>query len=1365
MEIRAFQVIEGVFCFLKQTTLYEARKYLKFIIIWQGIFCSIRFLPILLGYSFRSTVPVFILYLTLIFGWHGANHLVPRSLLFYKMGMQLSLFVDVLWYAVGWNGSPHEQDDKKTLNISRATAYWIQLVISSILRIVKSVANQRECERAALVAEPRTAKIDINEPKPKRVVTLKDPNGAFLSNTIQTSKYTPWNFFYVFFKMQFSRLANIYTCIVVGLCFFDFSPVGPAASLIPLLIVFTTAAIKDVSEDLRRHKSDYKVNSKPIQILRNGAPQDCMWKDVLVGDLLVMKEGDEVPADCLVLATSNKNGMCYVQTANLDGETNMKIRQALTTQKFSSFEELNNVKVSVTCDAPNKNMFEWSGYVDLNDENLPASIDNLLLRGCDLCSSEWTVAMVLYTGPETKIALNASDGEKKNKRSLVERSLDSFFVIVLVVLFTISLYCSLGSQHWSTTNDFYLDPEYLYGDGDSTSDYIFLSYVILFNNLIPLSMYVTMEGIRFVHARYMENDLAMYDEKTDTPCEARNSNINEDLGQIQYIFSDKTGTLTRNEMVFAKCTVAGLKYNDMDLDKTSRPGTRFNDSRLLHRLNNQHGSANDIHEFLTLLMICNTAMPQMDDGEVRYQASSPDEQALCLAAYDLTYCLKNRSGSKCEVSIQGTPAVFEILHVLEFNSDRKRMSVICRNEHGVVKIYCKGADDVIFDRLDPGQPQGVLHVTKGHLQDYASQGLRTLTTAMRTLKHEEYAEWKAIYEEAEASMDKAKLAAAAELIERGFKLLGATAIEDLLQEGVGECITSLRKAGINFWVLTGDKKETAISVGMSSEVIDDSMDVIVLDSQNKEHLTDTLEDLYKHMVDDKWGTSKDDSISFVIFQTLKRLWVIGFNQLLSVLSGKYRMNPRKRHRKRRRNSDANLNMEVFPRREVLSSTSSVSTNNAADPFAKEFEQVRPQSATHDSEDESIDYAMVIDGKTLGLVLDDDIKYLFLAVAQQCKSVICCRCSPSQKAAVVRLVTEPTLLWTPGNVSLAIGDGANDVPMIQAASVGVGISGKEGRQAVLSSDYSFAQFRFLKRLVLVHGNYCYKRVSKLLLFSFMKNVALSFTGFFFAPQTQYSGLLMYFSILFTLYNALFSTIPIVILAMYNQDVSPSALMQYPTLYHNGLDNRSFNLSSFLGWCGLGIWHAYVVFITPFTCDGYYRNFFSKATDQAYVYHPEPLGLWADGVASYTYLIVASTFQISLLTSNWTRPNVVGVYGTLIFYFVFIWFFCSAFSIFKADFLDSYDASNVFQHLVCQPWFWFGMLASGVGAVMPNFILRAGRVLFYPEPSHLMREWNKMPTDSSQEDAPRDSPRVVRNQTGFAFSEGAPIETRAVLQTSS
>ncbi|OQS03993.1 P-type ATPase (P-ATPase) Superfamily [Thraustotheca clavata] len=1386
MEIRVWRLIEGTFCFLKDISLYEVRRYIRFIIVWQAIFCTVRFIPILLGYSYLSTIPVFVLMITLVFGWHGSNHLVAKYLLFYKIGMQLSICIDIFWYAMDWNGSFGRPSKSKNgpISVPKATAFWIQIIISISLfclnffgllygwklrRIVKSVQHKRECEQAAFVAAgpPPSRRltevltpdspIELTPTDKRKVIAGKEHRDDHpCPNSILTSKYTLYNFVYVFFKMQFSRLANVYTCIVVALCFFSFSPVDPASSLLPLLIVFATAAVKDVSEDLRRQKADKAVNSKPTNVLVDGTVVSIPWMDVRVGDILVLYENDDIPSDCLLLGTSAPNGLCYVQTANLDGETNLKIRQTIS-QEYN-LENLSGTPITIDCDLPSKNMFEWSAYVQIGSESFAASMDNLILRGSEMRTAGWTVGIVVYTGAETKSALNAASPDSKIKRTLVERTLDTMFVVILVMLFSISLACTLGNNNWSfrvtqkNKVPWYLAP--------AEADYIFLSYVILFNNLISLSMYVTMEGVRFVHARYIENDVTMYDEATDTPAAVRNSNINEDLGQVKYIFSDKTGTLTRNEMVFAKCSIAGLKYNDNpseEDDPAPRPGTRFNDPRLLARYDANHASKKDIHEFLVLLMICNTAIPQaQDDGGILYQSSSPDEQALCAAARDLEFSLERRSGSMCYTSIRGESVTFEILHVLEFTSDRKRMSVIVKSsDDSSIRLYCKGADDVILERLCATQVQGVVHVTRGHLQEYAAQGLRTLTTAMRILSPDVYEEWKTQYEAAEKAMDKERMDQAADEIERDLSLLGATAIEDLLQEGAEDCIYSLRKAGINFWVLTGDKKETAISIGMSSQVIDDTMDVIVLDKKDKMSLTATLEELYVHLVEEqKWDTKKDDSMSHVLLQTLRRVFGTAYSNIMSAISGKYdnKKNLKRRKTRLRLSADnaANLNWEVYPAQH--STRSNNSENSGLDDDDPYLEEVDLEIEGLD--EENVEYAMVIDGRTLAMVLENDIKYLFLAVAQQCKSVICCRCSPAQKAAVVRLVTERTLLWTPGNITLAIGDGANDVPMIQAASVGVGIGGKEGRQAVLSSDYSIAQFRFLKRLLLVHGNYSYKRISKLILFSFMKNIALSLSSFFYAPAAKYSGILPYPGISFTMYNALFTTVPIVFIAMYNQDVNPSVLMQYPTLYRNGLEGRSFNWTSFFGWCCLGLWHAYLVYVTPFCSDGNSRNYFSGEDSGVLLYNSNPLGLASDGVAGYSYLIMASMFQVALLTSNWTLVNCIAVIGTSIFYFLFMWFFAAAYELTGYDFLETYEYSNAFQMLAQEPWFWLGMGFCSIAAVLPNYILKAGRVLFYPEPSHLMREWNKIPLDLQQVPPPpifRPGPiSHPRNQSGFAFS---------------
>ncbi|ETL90207.1 hypothetical protein L917_11022, partial [Phytophthora nicotianae] len=199
-------------------------------------------------------------------------------------------------------------------------------------------------------------------------------------------------------------------------------------------------------------------------------------------------------------------------------------------------------------------------------------------------------------------------------------------------------------------------------------------------------------------------------------------------------------------------------------------------------------------------------------------------------------------------------------------------------------------------------------------------------------------------------------------------------------------------------------------------------------------------------------------------------------------------------------------------------------------------------------------------------------------------------------------------------------------------------------------------------------------------------------------------------------------------------------------------------SFFGWCVLGAWHAYVVYAVPFFTNGSIVWYFSSDSSKLQ-FDKRDLGLWANGVASYTYLITASTVQVSLMTSNWTRANVLSTVGTLVFYYLFTAFFCAVFGWTKADFYDTEVGYGVVSQLVNEGWFWLGLLFSVVVAILPNYIAKAGRVLFYPEPSHLMREWNRL---AKGEDAAvvMDSPRLVRRNTGFAFSH-CPGESEMAL----
>lgn len=277
-------------------------------------------------------------------------------------------------------------------------------------------------------------------------------------------------------------------------------------------------------------------------------------------------------------------------------------------------------------------------------------------------------------------------------------------------------------------------------------------------------------------AIFINYDIEMYHEESDTPAMARTSNLNEELGMVKYIFSDKTGTLTRNVMEFKRCSVARNIY---------AIETTPHESALVQNIVNKHPSADILDEFLTLLAVCHTVIPErMESGEVVYHAASPDENALVAGARRFGYEFDVRTPAYVEINALGVRHRFEVLNVLEFTSDRKRMSLIVRNEAGEIKLFCKGADTVIYERLAEKNTE-IADVTLRHLEDFATEGLRTLCCAVADIPDAVYEEWKETYHKASTAMQSRdlKVADAANLIENNLRLLGATAIEDKLQEG------------------------------------------------------------------------------------------------------------------------------------------------------------------------------------------------------------------------------------------------------------------------------------------------------------------------------------------------------------------------------------------------------------------------------------------------------------------------------------------------------------------------------------------------------------------------------------------------------
>ncbi|KAI0656709.1 phospholipid-translocating P-type ATPase [Cubamyces menziesii] len=1107
-----------------------------------------------------------------------------------------------------------------------------------------------------------------------RVIALNNPdaNSEFCNNYVSTTKYNVATFIPKFLFEQFSKYANLFflfTALIQQIP--DVSPTQPYTTIVPLCVVLLASAFKETQEDLKRHQSDTELNARKAKVLSSdGTFTDKKWKDIAVGDVLRLESDEFIPADVILLSSSEPEGFCYIETSNLDGETNLKIKQASPqTSNLTSPHLVTSLHGTLRSEHPNNSLYTYEGTLELVTnggvpKQIPLGPDQLLLRGAQVRNTPWAYGLVVFTGHETKLMRNATAAPIK--RTAVERQVNVHIVFLFIFLLALSIGSTIGStiRSWffSSQQWYLLEKSTIAGRGNTNCLVDILTFIILYNNLIPISLIVTMEVVKFQQAQLINSDLDMYYAKTDTPALCRTSSLVEELGQIEYVFSDKTGTLTRNEMEFRFCSIGGVAYADVvdeshrgDGDDDKEAWRSFDDLRAL-----ASGAQNPFvdvagdampggerevaNEFLTLLAVCHTVIPELRDGKMHYQASSPDEAALVAGAELLGYQFHTRKPKSVFVNVHGASLEYEILNVCEFNSTRKRMSTVVRCPDGRIKLFCKGADTVILERLSENQP--FTEKTLLHLEDYATEGLRTLCIACRDIPEAEYKQWVTIYDQAAATINGRgeALDKAAELIERDMFLLGATAIEDKLQEGVPDTIHTLQMAGIKVWVLTGDRQETAINIGMSCRLISESMNLVIVNEETAH------------------GT------------------------------------------------------EEF--------------------LTKRLNAIKNQRNSGDQED----LALIIDGKSLTFALEKEISKTFLELAILCKAVICCRVSPLQKALVVKLVKK-----NQKSILLAIGDGANDVSMIQAAHVGVGISGLEGLQAARAADVAISQFRYLKKLLLVHGAWSYTRLSKMLLYSFYKNIVLYMTQFWFSFFNNFSGQIAYESWTLTLYNVVFTVLPPLVIGVFDQFVSARILDRYPQLYMLGQRNAFFTRTQFWAWVVNALYHSIILF-------GFSVILFWGDLKQATGFDS---GHWFWGTTLYLAVLLTVLGKAALISDLWTKYTVAAIPGSFVFTMLFLPLY--------AVVAPAIGFSTEYQGIVPRLWtdavFYFVLLLVPIVCLTRDFVWKYYRRTYMPETYHIAQEIQKYnipdyrPRQEQFQKAIKKVRAVqrMRRNRGFAFSQ--------------
>uniref|UniRef100_A0A182IMC6 Phospholipid-transporting ATPase n=1 Tax=Anopheles atroparvus TaxID=41427 RepID=A0A182IMC6_ANOAO len=1138
------------------------------------------------------------------------------------------------------------------------------------------------------------------------------------SNRIKSTKYTLLTFLPLNLFEQFRRVANLYFLIMTVISIVIDSPVSPLTSLMPLVFVIAVTAAKQGYENFLRYRADSMVNFSPVTVIRSGVAEDIRCQDIKRGDIVMMTRDCDIPCDVVLLQSSDENDRCYVTTANLDGETNLKTMCVPKGVPQLPIERLHTIG-RIEYELPHTNLYTFKGRLELADCHvasgehslLPLMAENLLLRGSRIKNTEWAIGCAVYTGQQTKLALNSK--MTTSKMSSSERYINKylvFFLVLLVAIVTVSYFLKRYNDRYRQEHNAYLG-EILsnYRVSQFLQDYF--SFLILFNYLIPISLYVTIEMAKFLGGFYLEWDLEMYDEETDQQCVVNTSDINEELGQVSLLFSDKTGTLTKNVMIFQQCSINGRKYeqkgrrlqeggrryalkinelsnhvynffqalavchtvqvagdytneadellmkiaerpgaessapiestsiseedtlpapsegavstgsaqampdererrpttlvrrhpvsifegknriapadhhdslvaSDADVRKPLRPislvepgsaetsfildssGSASNgnlgipaqlelkrttsayeekpvppvgrDPRSIgHRRTQSHippgmgrpssylmamngpmagrpvvtlrrnrGSSvsRSVRESYAAPAYNEASVINRQESQVKrqeidsfiqkmdYQASSPDEKALveACARMGLVYigddgdrmiiklrasCVKADVRSRIGEVPEEELVQYERLAVLEFSSDRKRMSIIVRDSHGQIWLYTKGAESHVLP-LCVNSP--LIETTQRHINEFAKLGLRTLAVARRRLTAQEFHAFNDELIEAGSSLTdrSAKIEECQRKIETQLELLGATAVEDALQDNVRDTLQSLGQAGIKIWVLTGDKVETALNIALSCGHIPDGA--------ARYFITDctTVEQVQQHL----------DTLS----------------------------------------------LEMFRQRSAV-------------------------------------FSLLIDGGSLTIALES-LKEQFRDVSIRCHAVLCCRLSPLQKCEVVQLMK--TVDSTP--VTAAIGDGANDVSMIQEAHVGLGIVGREGRQAARCADYAFAKFCMLKKLLLVHGHFFSTRLAVLVLYFFYKNLVFMGVQLYFQIHSMFSNQSVYDSVFLTLYNVVYTAVPVLVLALTEKPHSEQTLMKNPQLYQSVAGNKQYAWKYFVGWLILGIYHFSVIY---------------------------------------------------------------------------------------------------------------------------------------------------------------------------------------------
>ncbi|CCH60908.1 hypothetical protein TBLA_0D04110 [Henningerozyma blattae CBS 6284] len=868
--------------------------------------------------------------------------------------------------------------------------------------------------------------------------TSSDDSNLYSSNQISNAKYNAFTFIPTLLYEQFKFFYNLYFLIVALSQAIPVLRIGYLSSYVaPLCFVLTVTMSKEALDDIQRRRRDKESNGELYEVLQER--QLVPSKDLKVGDLLRINKGNRVPADMVLLKSSESSGESFIKTDQLDGETDWKLRIAPALSQKLSEEEIINT-LTIVASPPRKEIHSFLGKIYKNDSTSnPLSIDNTLWANTVLASTGSCIGCVIYTGKDTRQSMNTTSS--KVKVGLLEIEINNVSKILCASVFVLSVVLvAFAGFH---NSDWYID---------------IMRYLILFSTIIPVSLRVNLDLAKSVYSYQIQND-ALIPETI-----VRTSTIPEDLGRIEYLLSDKTGTLTQNDMELKKIHLGTVSYTSETFDLVAQYISLLgSNASTTQPSTSRRDFSTRVCDLIVTLALCHNVTPVFEDEELTYQAASPDEVAIVKFTEQVGLSLFKRDRKSITLLHESTGETFdcEILNMFPFNSDTKRMGIIVhfkqKEEYWFLQ---KGADTVMAKIVENNE------WLEEETDNMAREGLRTLVIGRRKMSKKEYDNFSSDYHTASLSMtnrDDQMAEVINKHLEHDLELLGLTGVEDKLQKDVKSSIELLRNAGIKIWMLTGDKVETARCVSLNAKLISRGQNVITITKLNRPE-------------------------------------------------------------------------------GALSHLDYIKTNQNS--------------------------CLLIDGESLAMFLTHYRSEFFEAVVRL-PAVIACRCTPQQKADVALLIREIT-----GKRVCCIGDGGNDVSMIQCADVGVGIVGKEGKQASLAADFSVTQFCHITKLFLWHGRNSYKRSAKLAQFVMHRGLVIAVCQTVYSICSKFEPLALYQGWLMVGYATCYTMFPVFSLTL-DHDIPESLSKIYPELYRDLRESKSLSYRTFFVWCALSCYQGCVI----------------------------------------------------------------------------------------------------------------------------------------------------------------------------------------------